>query len=99
MGMLASASIGDGTGVYEPIHGSAHDITGKGVANPLASILSAALLLDISFGLKEESEAIINSVDAVLKQGYRTRDIADNSTPADKILGTNAIGEEVLKCL
>jgi len=47
--MLASASIGDGTGVYEPIHGSAHDITGKGVANPLASILSAALLLDISF--------------------------------------------------
>src|ERR1041385_6509867 len=47
MGMLASASIGDGTGVYEPIHGSAHDITGKGVANPLASVLSASLLLDI----------------------------------------------------
>src|SRR5690606_34878589 len=60
MGMLASASIGDGTGVYERSHGSAHDITGKGIANPMASVLSAALLLDISFGLKEESNAIIN---------------------------------------
>lgn len=99
MGMLASASIGDGTGVYEPIHGSAHDITGKGVANPLASILSAALLLDISFGLKEESEAVINAVDKVLKDGYRTRDIADSTTAADKVLGTDAIGEEVLKHL
>jgi 3-isopropylmalate dehydrogenase len=97
MGMLASASIGDGTGVYEPIHGSAHDITGKGVANPLASILSAALLLDISFGLKKESEAVINAVDGVLKAGFRTRDIADTNTPAASILGTNSIGEEVLK--
>ena len=97
MGMLASASIGDGTGVYEPIHGSAHDITGKGVANPLASILSAALLLDISFGLKKESVAIIEAVDAVLKAGFRTRDIADATTISEKILGTNAMGEEVLK--
>jgi len=97
MGMLASASIGDGTGVYEPIHGSAHDITGKGVANPLASILSAALLLDISFGMKAESEAVINAVDKVLKSGYRTRDIADGQTAADKLLGTERMGEEVLK--
>ncbi len=99
MGMLASASVGDGTGVYEPIHGSAHDITGKGVANPLASILSAALLLDISFGLKAESEAIIGAVDQVLKAGYRTRDIANSQTPADKILGTSAMGEQVLAFL
>ena len=99
MGMLASASIGDGTGVYEPIHGSAHDITGKGLANPLASILSAALLLDISFGLKKESESIINAVDALLKKGFRTRDIADASTPANMILGTEAIGEEILKLI
>src|SRR5438477_2004554 len=99
MGMLASASIGDGTGVYEPIHGSAHDITGKGIANPLASVLSAALLLDISFGMKAESEAVIKAVDAVLKKGLRTRDIADAQTPAEKILGTEAIGEEVLKAL
>jgi len=99
MGMLASASIGDGTGVYEPIHGSAHDITGKGVANPLASILSAALLLDISFNLTEEANAVIAAVDAVLKEGWRTRDIADGTTPADKILGTDRMGEEVLKHL
>lgn len=96
MGMLASASVGDGTGVYEPIHGSAHDITGKGVANPLASILSAALLLDISFGLKSESDAIIHAVDGVLKAGFRTRDIADASTPDEKILGTEAMGEQVI---
>ncbi|HWV29667.1 MAG TPA: 3-isopropylmalate dehydrogenase [Dyadobacter sp.] len=97
MGMLASASVGDSTGVYEPIHGSAHDITGKGVANPLASVLSAALLLDISFGLKEESEAIISAVDKLLKDGFRTRDIADVTTPAEKILNTQQAGEELLK--
>jgi 3-isopropylmalate dehydrogenase len=97
MGMLASASIGDGTGVYEPIHGSAHDITGKGIANPLASILSAALLLDISFGMKEESELIISAVDQVLKQGFRTVDIADATTKQEQILGTNAMGDAVLK--
>src|ERR1700748_3026722 len=97
MGMLASASIGDGTGVYEPIHGSAHDITGKGLANPLASVLSAALLLDISFGLKAESETVINAVDKVLKAGFRTGDIAEKQTAKDKILGTEAIGAEVLK--
>jgi 3-isopropylmalate dehydrogenase len=99
MGMLASASIGDGTGVYEPIHGSAHDITGKGLANPMASVLSAALLLDISFGLKEESEVLINAIDQVLKKGFRTRDIADSTTDPSMILGTDAIGEEILKLI
>lgn len=99
MGMLASASIGDGTGVYEPIHGSAHDITGKGIANPLASVLSAALLLDISFGMKEESELVIRAVDQVLKAGFRSADIADANTPAEKILGTEAIGAEVIRFL
>lgn len=97
MGMLASASVGDGTGVYEPIHGSAHDITGKGIANPLASILSAALLLDISFGMKKESEAVISAVDQLLKDGYRTKDIADNKTESSKILNTSAMGDTVLK--
>jgi 3-isopropylmalate dehydrogenase len=95
MGMLASASIGDKVGLYEPIHGSAHDITGKGIANPLASILSAALLLDISFGLKEESEAVIKAVEKTLKEGYRTRDIADASTPHEKILGTEVMGNVI----
>ncbi|MFL0298025.1 3-isopropylmalate dehydrogenase [Aquirufa novilacunae] len=99
MGMLASASIGDGTGVYEPIHGSAHDITGKGLANPMASVLSAALLLDISFGMKAESEVVINAVDQVLKKGFRTGDIADATTDKSLILGTDAIGEEILKLI
>jgi 3-isopropylmalate dehydrogenase len=99
MGMLASASIGDGTGVYEPIHGSAHDITGKGLANPMASVLSVALLLDISFGMKAESEVVINAVDQVLKKGFRTGDIADVTTDKSMILGTDAIGEEILKLI
>src|SRR4051812_22514946 len=95
MGMLASASIGDSIGFYEPIHGSAHDITGKGIANPLASILSAALLLDISFGMKEESDAVIRAVEKTLKEGYRTKDIADASTPHEKILGTEVMGNVI----
>jgi 3-isopropylmalate dehydrogenase len=95
MGMLASASIGDAVGLYEPIHGSAHDITGKGIANPLASILSAALLLDISFGLKEESQSVIKAVEQTLKLGYRTRDIADEQTAHEKILGTDVMGNVV----
>ena len=95
MGMLASASVGDKVGLYEPIHGSAHDITGKGIANPLASILSVALMLDISFGLKEESETIIKAVEQTLKAGYRTTDIADSKTSKDKILNTVAMGSLV----
>jgi 3-isopropylmalate dehydrogenase len=96
MGMLASASIGDTTGLYEPIHGSAHDITGKGVANPLASILSAALMLDISFGMKTEADEVVRAVDEALKAGYRTRDIADAETPNDRILGTDEMGAQIL---
>lgn len=99
MGMLASASVGDSTGVYEPIHGSAHDITGKGVANPLASVLSAALLLDISLGMKEESETIIQAVDKLLKAGFRTRDIANATTPNELILNTRQAGDELLKLI
>jgi 3-isopropylmalate dehydrogenase len=97
MGMLASASLGDITGLYEPIHGSAYDIAGKGVANPLASILSVALMLDISFGLKRESEKVISAVEQVLKEGYRTRDIADSHTSKEKILGTDAMGEKIVE--
>jgi 3-isopropylmalate dehydrogenase len=97
MGMLASASIGDGTGFFEPIHGSAHDITGKDLANPLASILSVALMLEISFGLKEEAQLIISTIDRVLKDGYRTSDIADDSTSPYKVLGTKDMGKLVLK--
>ncbi|MFM8850651.1 MAG: 3-isopropylmalate dehydrogenase [Cytophagales bacterium] len=97
MGMLASASVGDSVGLYEPIHGSAHDITGKGIANPLASILSVALMLDISFGVKEESDTIIKSVEQTLKAGYRTSDIADSKTLKEKILNTQEMGWQVIK--
>lgn len=99
MGMLASASVGDGTGFFEPIHGSAHDITGKDLANPLASILSAALMLEISFGLKEEAKTLVNAVDQVLKDGFRTNDIADQTTNRYKVLGTKEMGKLVLKFL
>ena len=99
MGMLASASVGEGSGFFEPIHGSAHDISGKNIANPLASILSAALMLEISFGLKEEAQRVYAAVDEVLKQGYRTADIASLSTDPSLILGTIAMGEKVLELL
>ena len=99
MGMLASASIGDGTGFFEPIHGSAHDIAGQNKANPLASILSAALMLEISFGLPEEAKIITKAVDDTLKAGYRTLDIADSQTAPDLILGTKEMGAKVLETI
>ena len=77
MGMLPSASLGDsGPGLYEPIHGSAPDIAGKGIANPLATILAAAMLLRHSLGLEDEARVIEAAVDAVLNAGHRTPDIA-----------------------
>jgi 3-isopropylmalate dehydrogenase len=99
MGMLASASVGERAGLFEPIHGSAHDIAGKGIANPLASILSAALLLDLGLGYREEAMAVTAAVDYALKQGFRTADIADPATPKDKIVGTSAMGACVLQQL
>jgi 3-isopropylmalate dehydrogenase len=97
MGMLASASVGDTVGLYEPIHGSAHDITGKGIANPLASILSSALLLDISFGLKKEANTIIQAVQQTLALGYRTQDIQDARTEAGKVLDTTSMGRMIVE--
>lgn len=96
LGMLPSASVGDKIGLYEPVHGSAPDIAGKDIANPMAAILSAALMLDISFGQKEAAETIIQSVNRVLQRGYRTGDIANDKTPKEKIIGTQAIGEMIL---
>ncbi|MGN6395849.1 MAG: 3-isopropylmalate dehydrogenase [Mucilaginibacter sp.] len=99
MGMLASASVGDGTGFFEPIHGSAHDIAGQDKANPLASILSVALMLEIGFGLPEEAKKVTAAIDKTLKAGYRTGDIADAKTDKAKILGTTAMGRKVLEYL
>ena len=76
IGMLASSSLGDGTrGLYEPIHGSAPDIAGKDLANPIATILSCAMMLRDSFGLAEECNAVEAAVERVLAEGYRTADI------------------------
>ena len=105
IGMLASASIGDGTGpgLYEPIHGSAPDIAGKDLANPLATILSAAMLLRYSFKLETEAKAIENAVNAVLDDGYRTGDIAGSQIEevkkAGKLVGTKKMGELVVEYL
>ncbi len=99
MGMLPSASIGDSVGLYEPIYGSAPDIAGKGIANPMASVLSVALMFDISFNMKQESEAIIHAVDSLLKQGFRTKDIANSQTPKDKLLSTKQTEEKLLEIL
>ena len=99
LGMLPSASVGNKVGLFEPIHGSAPDIAGKNIANPLATILSCALLLDFTFEMADEADCIIKAVDDVLKEGYRTLDIADVHTPKSKILGTNEIGAEVMQAL
>ena len=77
IGMLPSASLGDNTrGLYEPIHGSAPDIAGQNKANPIATILSASMMLLYSFNLKEEADNIVNAVDKVLNAGYRTADLS-----------------------
>lgn len=75
IGLLPSASLGDGTGLYEPIHGSAPDIAGKGIANPLGTILSAAMLFRYSLGNEQAATMIEKAVDQVLVDGYRTADI------------------------
>lgn len=96
IGMLSSASLCGKKGMYEPAHGSAPDIAGKNLANPLATILSGALMLRYSFGLEEEAVRIEQAVEKVLEQGYRTKDLAQ---PGDKVLGTVEMGDAVLAAL
>ena len=91
--MLASASIGGKTGLYEPIHGSAPDIAGKDIANPLAMILSLALLFRYSLGREDLAGFLEMSVRNVLKEGYRTTDIRGDGTK--KIVGTREMGDKV----
>jgi 3-isopropylmalate dehydrogenase len=91
MGMLPSASLAEGSmGLYEPIHGSAPDIAGQGIANPVGAILSAALLLRHSLKLETEAQAVEQAVQATLAEGYRTRDIAEPGaeTVATDVMGT-----------
>jgi 3-isopropylmalate dehydrogenase len=99
IGMLASASLGaSGPGLYEPIHGSAPDIAGQDKANPLAAILSAALLLRHSLGLEREARAIEDAVSAVLDAGYRCADIATGAQ-SERLIGTKAMGEAVVEAI
>ena len=94
LGMLPSASLGsDGPGLYEPIHGSAPDIAGEGVANPLATILASAMLLRHSLGLKDEAKVIEVAVQSVLADGLRTHDIARGNAS----IGTEPMGSAVVE--
>ncbi|CZE48325.1 3-isopropylmalate dehydrogenase [Campylobacter geochelonis] len=90
IGLLPSASIGGKVGIYEPIHGSAPDIAGQGIANPIATILSAAMMLRYAFDETAAADCIESAIKAVLKDGYRTRDIA--SYGAKEICSTEEIG-------
>ncbi len=93
LGLLASASIGGPVGLYEPVHGSAPDIAGKGIANPLGAILSVAMLLRYSFQLEQEAACIESAVESVLAAGHRTRDLLrDGQTPVT----TTQMGDRVV---
>jgi 3-isopropylmalate dehydrogenase len=92
IGLLASASIGSGGGIFEPVHGSAPDIAGTGTANPLAMILSAALLLRHVYSLEAESTAIESAVGQVLEDGLRTTDLVQEGETA---VGTEEMGRAV----
>ena len=95
--MLPSASMGAaGNGLYEPIHGSAPDIAGRGVANPLATVLSAAMMLRHALGLHAEADAVDRAVANVLAAGLRTADIAPGGSPA---VSTSAMGDAVARAI
>lgn len=93
IGMLPSASLAKGNfGMYEPVHGSAPDLAGQNKANPMAAILSAAMLLRYTFGLSREADDIEKAVKSVLSSGYRTSDIMN---PGKKLLGTKEAGDKI----
>ncbi len=93
LGLCPSASLGEGTrGVYEPIHGSAPDIAGKGIANPIGTVLSAAMLLRHSLGLGREADLVERAVARVVEGGART---ADMSPAPGEALSTTAMGERI----
>ncbi|MEX1011999.1 MAG: 3-isopropylmalate dehydrogenase [Balneolaceae bacterium] len=98
IGMLPSASIGDGIGLYEPVHGSAPDIAGQDKANPLAAIASTAMLCRYSLGLEEAARSIEKGVSDFLATGYRTGDIYTGSKE-EKLTGTTETGDQLLSLL
>ncbi|MEX0648246.1 MAG: 3-isopropylmalate dehydrogenase [Balneolaceae bacterium] len=98
IGMLPSASLGDGNGLYEPVHGSAPDIAGQGVANPLAAVASAALLCRYSLNLEEAARDIEAAIQTVLEEGYRTPDLY-NDEPGTTKTGTQEIADRLLEII
>jgi 3-isopropylmalate dehydrogenase len=96
LGLLASASIGGAVGLYEPVHGSAPDIAGKGIANPLGAILTVALMLRHSFQLEQEALRVENAVSAVLNQGWRTADLAGKGQGS---ISTIEMGSKVVESI
>lgn len=96
IGMLPSASVGEKHALYEPVHGSAPDIAGKGLANPIASILSAAMMLEYSLKQKELARKISRAVESVLSEGYRTADIA---SPRQNVISTEEMGRQIERAL
>ena len=96
IGMLPSASIGAKVGLFEPIHGSAPDIAGKNIANPIATIASAGMMLSYAFKLEKEAEAIEQSIVKTLDLGYRTKDI---QSPGTRVVGTTEMGDAILRNL
>jgi 3-isopropylmalate dehydrogenase len=99
LGMLPSASLAEGTfGMYEPSGGSAPDIAGQGIANPIAQILSAGMMLRFSFGMVDAADAIDNAVAKVLDQGFRTRDIYQKKE-GEKLVNTKEIGDAIIAAL
>jgi len=99
LGMLPSASLAEGTfGMYEPSGGSAPDIAGQGIANPIAQILSMGMMLKFSFGMLEAADAIDNAVAKVLDQGFRTRDIYQNLS-GERLVNTKEMGDAIIAAL
>jgi 3-isopropylmalate dehydrogenase len=96
LGLLASASIGGRVGLYEPVHGSAPDIAGQGIANPLGAILSVALMLRHTFHLQKEAECVEAAVIEALKGGFRTKDLAG---PGERAVSTSETGAQVAEFL
>jgi len=98
IGLLPSASLGDTNfGLYEPIHGSAPSIAGKNIANPISSILCIALMLRFSFGQNNQADEIEQSVERVLQEGYRTKDLFQDGDDSSKLLGTSEMGDIISK--
>jgi 3-isopropylmalate dehydrogenase len=94
IGMLPSASLGGSIGMYEPVHGSAPDIAGKDIANPIATIASLAMMLKYSFGLQKESDAVEQAIVSVLESGYRTADLKEEGKTT---VGTKQIGDLIIE--